>query len=187
MKSLSYACLLLQLIFTLLCKPAVAHIRPVNLECITGSAQMVLPIQQLFQHISLAPESDPSRLSLLIAAALNQRYGTNIQAEDIAGLMIPPSGRGQIYSFLDIKTVIKKAGYSVSAYRINGSTGHPVFERNVGFLIDKKVSPNNSIITLLFASGSGSKYLLYANGILCPMSDQQFARRFSDSVFLSLD
>ncbi len=186
MKGLAYCGMAFQLVFILCCKPALAHVRPVNLECVAGTAQLILPMQQFFQHISIEPERDPTRLSVLISAALNQRYGRNIQAGDIAGLMNAPF-KGKMHSFLDIKTVIKKTGYHVSAYRINVQAGHSVYAHDVGFLIDNTILPNSRVIALLFASGSGSKYLLYANGILCPMSDQQFEKRFNNSVFLRLD
>lgn len=166
---------------------AFAQFMPVNLACVAVNSPLVLPVQQVF-HTTPASDLqyDPTQLSLLIAVALQQRYGSSVPLRDIASL-ISARHAGQSYSFLDIKRVLQAAGHSVSAYRISAEATQLPAAGDVGFLMDPVVSVQGNIITLLFAAGAGNKYLLYANGIICPMPEQVFEQRFMNSVFLRLD
>lgn len=164
-----------------------AYFQPLHLQCTTASSQLIWPVQQVFQTTAASDlRYDPTQLSLLIAVAFKQRYGSSVAVKDIASL-ISSSHAGQSHSFLDIKTVFKAAGHAVSAYRIDSTAKQLPATGDVGFLIDPVVSAQGGIITLLFAAESGKKYLLYANGIVCPMQEQVFAARFAGSVFLRLD
>ena len=168
-------------------KVAAAYYEPVNLGCVAASSEFAVPVQQIFKATRASDlQHDPTHLSMLITVAVNQRYGATVAARDIASLMSPVRD-GQTYSFLDIKQVLKRVGYTVFAYRINPAASHLPLMDDVGFLIDQTVVANSSIITLLFAATQDKKYLLYANGLICAMSVQQFEQRFGNSVFLRLD
>ena len=171
----------------LMANSAQAYFQPFHLQCTTASSKLIWPVQQVF-HATAATDLqyDPTQLSLLIAVAFKQRYGSTVAVRDIASL-ISSSHAGQSHSFLDIKRVFKAAGHAVSAYRLKDAQRQTLAADDVGFLIDPVVSAQGGIITLLFAAESDKKYLLYANGIVCPMQEQVFAARFAGSVFLRLD
>ncbi len=169
----------------LLAQSAIAMERPVNLNCTAVDPSVSTPIVKFLQTISPSDvQTDPSQLSILIAVALNQRYGRHFRMSDIAG-MIEPSDIGSHHSFFEIKQIIQKAGYATTAFQIKGDV-NAIHKDDVGFLIDQSILPHSRVIALLFASTDERKYLLYA-GFICPMTQGQFEKRFADSAFLKLN
>lgn len=164
-----------------------ASYHPIHLNCTASNPKVTSSVEQFFKTISaMELKKDPTRLSVLIAVALHQRYGKNIRVKYVADLM-SYSYSTDLYTFMDIKRIVEKIGYSVSAYRLQGGTQNKILEHDVGVLIDQQIVPNTKVFALLFAATQHKKYLLYADGIICPMSNQQFEKRFGDSFFLKFE
>lgn len=189
MKNVAYSYVLMacSVILPLLPQTVEASYHPIHLNCTASNPKVTSSVEQFFNTTSaMELKNDPTRLSLLIAVALHQRYGHNIRVKYIADLM-NYSYRTDLYTFLDIKRIVGKIGYSVSAYRLQGAAQDKIREQDVGVLIDQQVVPNTKVFALLFAATQHKKYLLYADGIICPMSNQQFEKRFGDSFFLKFE
>lgn len=184
----AYFLIIFGIITLVLPQPVEASARAIKLDCMTTDQQAVSSAVRFFKTTSpYELKDDPTHLSLLIAFALNTRYGReDIRVKNIADLMSPLL-KGDKHTFLDIKNIVKRIGYNVSAYKLQGNAQETIRRDDIGFLIDQTVLPNAQIFALLFTASSNQRYLLYADGIICPMSNEQFNKRFNNSFFLKLD
>ena len=162
---------------------------PIQLNCTSANFDEVMPVATLLKKtIPSDIYNDP--IAMLIAAALNQRYGSNFQMQDIQGLREQDSLYELSFpfksDFKEIKAIIQKMGYDATGYRFVGMATE-VRQGDVGFLLDTHVrSDGTPVIALLVAVSADKRFLLYGDGILCPIDKKQFDARFMNGKFLKL-
>lgn len=171
--------------------PSFSHAtaKPIQLNCTSANIDEVMPVATLLKkNIPDEIYSDP--IAALIAAALNQRYGTHFKMQDIQGLREEDSLYELSFpfksDFREIKVIIQKMGYDAKGYRFVGMATE-VKQGDVGFLLDTHVrSDGTPVIALLAAVSADKRFLFYGDGILCPLDKKQFEHRFMNGKFLRL-
>ena len=168
---------------------AYAAAKPIHFNCMSAQPDEVISVATLLKRTP-ASEIQDDPVAMMIAVALNQRYGRNFRMQDIQGLR-----ENSLYELsfpfksdlLEIRTIIENMGYHATGYRFNGAA-IGVQQGDVGFLLDSHVHfDGRPVIALLLEANLNKRLVLYGDGMICPMEKTQFEQRFANSKFLRLD
>ncbi|MDR0235734.1 hypothetical protein [Acinetobacter sp.] len=164
-----------------------AVMNPINLDCSQGNTKEISPIIKFIsEETNEYFINDP--MLLLMSVAVHQRYQGELNMEKINTIQKNKQKNTfpYFYSLKDISEILELSGFRAQGYIIDNNAKN-IGEGEVGFLLDSHMFVNSQpVYTLLFSATNNERYLLYADGIICPLEKDKFEKRFSKSFYLRL-
>lgn len=169
--------------------PSWAMAKPFNLKCEAVRSSETTPVLKAVKGFP-NDKTQFNPVDLLISVAINQRYNQQFTVYDVHASVLQSDGVDidPLYpNFKGLKKIINLMGYQAKGFKLEG-LANEIRTGDVGFLLDTHVRFDQSpVITLLFATADDKRYLLYGDGVVCPMNTTQFSQYFRKSAFLRLN